>query len=188
MNQLQDDLAFLRAVVENSRRAMWVDVAPLLAWGLLTVGGVVISYLAPAFDSVWLWLVLIGLAWVFTGWRVLRLRGAGTPAGFAQQAVATLWFALFTTLTLIGFVGFFSGSLPGAAITPVAAGMFGIGYLTSGALMRYRWLYWLGTAWWTAAFALFLAPPGVRLALFGAAVLFLLVLPTSLLLRQSARG
>lgn len=177
MPELKDDLAFVRDVVLGSRRALHVDVMPLFWWGVLSLVGVVLAYTWPRMDSVWLWVVLVGLAWLLTGARVLAVRRAGNAALFAQRALATLWFSLLTAMTVIGFAGAFSGALPTNAITPVMAGVFGAGYLASSALLAARGLMLLALAWWLGALVLFLMPAPGRLAVFGLLLLFLLLLP-----------
>jgi hypothetical protein len=187
MTELHEDLAFVRAVVEDSRRAVQVDAWPLLAWGLLTVAGVILVYLWPSLDSVWLWLVVIGLAWVLTGVRVAG-SGSEKPARLATRALSSLWFGLLTAMTLIGFVGSFSGALPTATITPIVAAIFGAGYLASSALLDWRALSVLAAVWWAGAVVLLLIADPYRLALFGGLVLVLLVLPVSrFLLVQNVR-
>lgn len=177
MSELMDDLAFVRAAVLSSRRALHVDVMPLFWWGVLTLLGVVVAYVWPPLDTVWLWVVLIALAWLLTGVRVLVARRASDTVLFAQRALATLWFSLLTAMTLIGFAGAFSGALPTTAITPLMASVFGAGYLASSALLAGRGLVLLALAWWLGALVLFLVPAPMRLAVFGLLMLLLLLLP-----------
>ena len=184
MNQLEQDLAFVRTVVENSRRALRADARPLLAWGTLTVVGVVLVYLFEALDNVWFWIVIIGIAWAYTGWRSRQSQLARPATLFAQRALATLWFAVLTAMSITGFVGVLTGALPSAAVPPVIAAYFGAGCLASAPLMAQRWPVLLGCAWWLAAVVLFLVAQPYRLAAFGVAVMLLLVVPTLRLRRE----
>jgi hypothetical protein len=91
MSDLQQDLGLLRGVVESRRRAVRIDTAPLLAWGVLTVAGVIGVYTVPRLDSVWFWLAVIGLAWAYTGLRAWT--------GSARPGVSLL--ALFGVAVLL---------------------------------------------------------------------------------------
>ena len=184
MSQLEQDLAFVRSVVEDNRKALRVDAWPLLVWGLLSVFGVVLAYLAPVVDSIWLWLVIVGLAWILTGTRVLT-SGRRHPANLSERALSMLWFGLLTAMTVIGFVGTFTQSLPPAAITPSVAALFGAGYLASAVLLDWRVLKWFALAWWAGSITLFLLLAPVRLAVFGGLLLVLLVVPVIILMRSS---
>ncbi|MBA3563140.1 MAG: hypothetical protein H0W33_03855 [Gammaproteobacteria bacterium] len=184
MARVNEDLAFIRAVVEGSRRAASVDAMPLIVWGLLTVAGIALVYTVPWLDSVYFWLAVIGLAWAYTLVRAVRRRRSDTVAWFAGHALAVLWLATLAGMTLAGFVGYFSGSLPAAAITPVIAAFFGMGVTASGALLGGRWIAWVGGLWWLSAAIIFYAPAPARLAIFGGAVLLLLVVPALVIHRR----
>lgn len=184
MSDMHDDLAFVRAVVESSRRAARIDATPLLVWGLLTVAGVIAIYALPRLDSVWFWLAVIGLAWAYTGVRAWSRSGRPEVNLLAHRALYRLWFAVLTAMTLIGFVGFFSGVVPAAAIVPIVATLFGVAYMASGALLDFRPASAIGLAWWVFAILLFAWRSPWQLALFSVAVFFLVVLPAAWMRRS----
>jgi hypothetical protein len=184
MTDPQDDIAYLRRMIDNARRALVVDTLPLLIWCGLTLAGVLAVYLMPALDSIWLWLTIIGIAWVLTGARAVSRKDPAVS--LSHRTLARLWFGLFTAMTLIGFVGVFTDSLPPTAITPIVAALFGVGCLVSATLLDRASLIGLAVAWWTGAAALFLLPPPWRLAVFGGLILLLLAIPV-LRVRQTAR-
>ena len=184
MSDLQQDLAFLRGVVESSRRAAHIDAAPLLAWGVLTVAGVIGVYTVPRLDSVWFWLAVIGLAWAYTGLRAWSGSARPGVSLLAHRALHRLWFAVLTAMTLIGFVGYFSGAVPAPAIVPIVSTLFGVAYVASSALLDFRPAAAIGIAWWALAAGLFAWRPTGQLALFGVAVLLLVVLPAAWMRRS----
>ncbi|CAN5335634.1 hypothetical protein BH24PSE2_BH24PSE2_24390 [soil metagenome] len=184
MTDLQQDLNFIRGVVESGRRAARVDAAPLLAWGLLTVAGIVGVYAVPALDTVWFWLIVIGLAWAYTAARAWSPSAHHEVSLLAHRALHRLWFAVLTGMTLVGFVGYFSGVVPAPAIVPVIATLFGVAYLASGALLDFRPAAAIGVAWWIVAIVLFIWQSSFALALFGLAVLLLVVLPAAWMRRS----
>ncbi len=177
MNDPSQDLAYIRNIIDKSRRAARVDALPLAIWGILTVAGVATTLLVPALDSVWLWVFLIGLAWTYSAIRALQRRGNRDPRLFAQRILTTLWVSILAAMTVIGFAGVFSQILHPQAIPPVFAGMFGVGCLTSAALMDKRWLAACGIGWWLGAVAMFLVTIEWRLGLYGALILAFLIIP-----------
>ena len=187
-SQLEQDLAFVRRAIESSQRAARVDVVPLLAWGLLTAAAAGLSYVVPAVDSVWLWVVVIGLAWAYTGWRALRRERLEPPQALASRVLVSVWGSALGAITLAGFGGYFSGAVPAASIPPIVACLFGAAFLTSSGLMQRRGVALLGLSWWAAALVLFALPAPMRLGGFGLAVLLLLVAPLTVVLRGDARG
>lgn len=172
-----EDLAYVKRIVDATQRALVADARPLLAWGFLSLAGVGLVYLVPPLDSIWLWVALIGSAWCYTGIRAFSRSRDSVACGFSQRVLARLWFGIFTAMTLIGFAGTFSGSLPPAAITPVFAALFGVGSLASAALLEGQRLAVLALGWWLGAIALFLIPPQWRLAVFGGLLTILLIAP-----------
>lgn len=181
MAQFREDLAYVRRIVEDSRAAMRIDMLPLLVWGGLTVIGVTLAYAFDSVDSPWLWAVLVGVAWLYTARRASR--GRSEARLFAHRVLGTTWFAVLTSMTLIGFVGAFSGVLPTQAITPVLASLFGVGYLASAILIDRRALAWLAASWWVGSVVLFFLPGALRLLVFGLLVAALLMVPALLMHR-----
>lgn len=184
MADAENDIAYLRRVVENSRHALRIDALPLVIWGLLTGVGATLSYAVPSLDSVWLWVLVIGLAWLYTGYRLLLRTDEPAALAFSQHGLAALWFALLTTMTVIGFGGVFSGGLEPADVPPVVAAMLGAGCVASSRLIDRPRVGLLGVAWWCGAVLLFLVPGHLAMALFGTLVLLLLTLPAWLLHRS----
>lgn len=187
MSQVSEDLAYVRQVIEDAQGALAADAAPLLAWGVLSLLGVGLVYLVPSLDSIWLWVGLIGTAWIYTGVRAFRRSREAAVTGFSQRILARLWFGVFTAMTVIGFVGGFTGSLPPAAITPVFAALFGVGSLASAVLLGARHLDLLAVAWWLGSVTLFVVAPSWRLAVFGLLLAALLVLPAWCVHRMRAQ-
>lgn len=185
MSDMKQDLAFVRAVVEGSRRAARIDATPLLVWGLLTVAGVVGVHTIRRLDSVWFWLVVIGLAWAYTGMRAWPHIARPEVSLLANRALYRLWFAVLTAMTLIGFVGHFSGVVPALAIVPIVATLFGVAYVASGALLDFRPATAIGIAWWATAVGMFVWRSPWQLAIFGIAVLLLVVLPAAWMRRSN---
>ncbi|HUO82491.1 MAG TPA: hypothetical protein VM616_06495, partial [Gammaproteobacteria bacterium] len=136
----------------------------------------------------WLWLAVIGLAWTYTGLRAWSTSSRPGVSLLAHRALHRLWFAVLTAMTLIGFVGYFSGAVPAPAIVPIVATLFGVAYLASSALLDFRPAAAIGVAWWAVAAGLFAWRPAWQLAMFGIATLFLVVLPAAWMRRSDWSG
>ncbi|MCC5866272.1 MAG: hypothetical protein JJU31_14205 [Wenzhouxiangella sp.] len=186
MNDPSHDLAYIRNIVEQSRRAARVDALPLAIWGALTAAGVLVTLLVPALDSVWLWVFLIGLAWAYSAARTLKRRGRRGSILFAQRILTTLWLSTLAAMTVVGFAGVFSQVLPPQAIPPVFAGMFGVGLLTSAVLMDKRWIAACGMGWWLGAVVLFLIAAEWRLGVYGVLIVALLIAPSLVIHRETS--
>jgi hypothetical protein len=186
-DQLAKDLAFVREAIEANQRAGRVDVLPLLIWGLSTSAAAGVSYLFPAIDSVWLWVVVIGLAWIYTALRALRPASARPPQAFANRVLTAVWGSMLAAMTVIGFGGAFSGVIAPPAIPPTVACLLGAALLASSGLMRQQWLGLMGLTWWCTGIALFFLPAEVRLGVFGLAMVLFLVVPLLAVLRSDRR-
>jgi hypothetical protein len=184
MSNVSEDLAYVRRIIEDAQSALAADAAPLLAWGILSLIGVLLVYLVPPLDSIWLWVGLIGVAWLYTGARAFRRGRTAEATAFSQRILARLWFGVFTAMTIIGFVGGFTASLAPTVITPVFAALFGVGSLMSAALLGARHLDFLAVGWWIGSIVLFVVTPPWRLAFFGLLLAVLLILPTWLVHRM----
>lgn len=186
MTEPSQDLAYIRHIIDKSRRAARVDALPLAVWGGLTIAGVAATLLVPQMDSIWLWVMLIAMAWIYTGMRSLNQRRKVTSVVFAQRILSTLWVSLLAAMTVVGFAGAFSTVLPTQAIPAVFAGMFGVGCLTSAVLMEKRWLAFCALGWWLGAVTLFILPAEWRLTGYGVLMLAFLIAPALAIHRGSS--
>lgn len=176
-----DDLAFIRRVIEESRRTVALDATPFLVWGVLVIVGIGLELLmirSPGeLDPVWIWvaLVAIGLATSFVGWHRRRRRlGA---VGLAERALVATWWGCWMAMVAVGFGGYFLAELSGAPLIASLSAVMGTGFFVTGTLTDHRIVRWLGPVWWLTALVLFLLPASTALLVFGAAVLLFQVLP-----------
>ncbi len=185
--EAQLELSFIKKVIADSRRTVALDASPILFWGMLTVVGVVLEYLGCLtglfFDSLWLWLLLIGIGWAYNlwGWQRRRRRGAHT---FADRVLGVLWSGCWAAMTILGFVGYFSGVIVENGITASISVILGLGFYVTGVLVDHPWGRWLGLGWWAVAVLLFFWPGPHVMAVFGMAMMGLQVIPGYLVQRQ----
>ncbi len=182
------DVAFLRQVIDETRHRLALDATPLILFGSAVVAGVVgelvlLEWRLPL-RSLWLWAIVIGVAWCATAllWRRRRRRlGAQT---LADRQLGGLWTGCWSTMCVVGFGGALTGQLTGAAITGTLAAMLGAGFFATSVLVDSPPIRWLALGWWVTSVAVYLLPNAAGMALFGAAMLLLQVVPAWLLQRK----
>lgn len=176
-----EELAFIRKVIRDSRQAAAVDVTPFLIWSGVAVSGAALEYGVSwggvPIPTVGLWLTLIGAAWIYTVWERGRRRSTTPASTLAERTLTALWVGCWIGMTLLGFVGYFSGYLSGAGIFGAFAAVLGIGMFVTGLLLGENSVRLLAAAWWFASVAFFFWSGPHALALFAILILVLHVIP-----------
>ena len=187
-----DDLSFIRQVIQDGRRAIVLDATPFIVWGAVVVLGTFLERVCKAmdlsFNTIWLWLGLIGIGWVYSikTWMVRRKRlGAQT---LADRALAAIWIGCWAAMTLVGFVGFFGKHLEGAGIAGSLAIIIGTGYFATAAVVNHGGVRILGVAWWLGGSLIYLWETPHFMLLFSAMIVLLQVVPGLLLQRRWKEG
>lgn len=188
---VRQELAWIRALMEDSQRLLAGTWRHQALWGLLTAAGLALTWWAVGADRpgvVWVgWPALIAAGW--SGSFALERRGASAPVhNLAGRAFGGVWVGAGVTLTLLGTLGLYSGALAPSALPGVLSLVLGLGYFASGFASGLRWLRTVGLAWWVLGSALMVwrGPDGL-LVLAGAA-LVLEVGPALALRRREREG
>ena len=185
----QEDLAYIKNIINDSKRIIVDDGKGFIVWGLLIIVGMLTTFFMYRLDEytfVWLvWPVIIGSGWIYTlitEWRQGKRRRART---FAGKILGALWISSGISMTIIGFLGTSAGAYSGVYVSPLIANVLGIAYFVSGVLYGKRWLSWLAAGWWLGGAVMFFMPNIYSLLLFAGMMLFLQTLPGYILYRQS---
>ena len=181
--EAQDDLAFVRKVIQDSRKIIVDDGMLYIVWGILVVIAlafehVVVSFEFP-FDAVWGWIGFIGFGYLYTFWFVVKRRSWPCARTFAGKILMAIWVACFIAMSILGFVGYSSGAVVGVA--PFLATVLGIGYFLSGIVLSHSWIRNLAFAWWCGAIVMFLWSGSHNRELFGLMMILFQILPGILL-------
>jgi hypothetical protein len=183
-----EELAFIRKVIRDSRKAAAVDVTPFLVWSGVAVVGAALEYGTSwggiPVPAVGLWLALIAGAWIYTIWERSRRRRESPATTLAERTLTALWVACWIGMTLLGFVGFMSGYLSRGGIFGAFAAVLGIGMFVSGLLLGETLVRLLAAAWWLASVAFFFWSGPHALALFALLILVLHLIPGIVLQRR----
>lgn len=184
------DLAYIRQVMAETRRAVFVNGRYFVLWGTMVLVGFLAEwFLAPRFPG-WvigiLWGGVVALGWI--GSFLLAHRGGQrTPATPAARLIGAVWVGCTVAMVVILFVGTPTGRISTDAAAGIAAGIAGIGVFLTGVLTGIAWMRHLAWAWWIGA-GIMLAVPGRDVLLVGAAwMLFFYVVPGLILARQERR-
>lgn len=175
-----EDLAVIRRLMEQNRGVIHGAAAHYLLWGALITAGLLATWASVqgriGIDVTWIWPVTIGAGWLasmWIGYRQDRSAPVNTPAGRVMTAI---WIGAGVAMTLVGFVGLYSGALGPSAMMAAISALMGAAYFATGALHESVWPRLVAGGWWAGSVAIFLWP-GVHatLVMAGLMVLFHLV-------------
>ena len=95
---IETDLAYVKQVLDRTRKSVLIDTLPLLVWGLLTVVGCALSTWSERLNSVWLWVVLMAAAWIYAAWRTWQTLSAREVVTLVETGVYALWFSVYLAM------------------------------------------------------------------------------------------
>jgi hypothetical protein len=184
----QQELAFIKKVMTDSRNILIDDGKGTIFWGLLVSFGLLITYLSIAqtwkVSLSWFWPALIGFGWIYTIVAEIRYERKRKVKTFAGKIMGAVWIAFGISATILGFVGTISGAYNGVIISPLIAVLLGTGYLVSGLLYGKPWVSYLSIAWWAGAIVmLFMQSLETLLIMISMMILFQ-VIPGIILYRE----
>ncbi|HEX6927937.1 MAG TPA: hypothetical protein VF267_01710 [Gammaproteobacteria bacterium] len=182
------DLAYIRHLMEDTRRAACVSGGYFIVWGVVIGLGLIATWAriagywtVPPFAAWVVCLALGGIGTFFLVRRELREPVEG-PAG---RLIGMVWMSMGITMMIIFFIGVGSGSLGAEHMSALSSALVGGAVFLTGALSGLAWLRNLSFAWWAGAAVMF-AWPGVHvLLLMGVMLLALYVVPGLLLIRMN---
>jgi len=140
--QAELELSEIKRIMEDSRRIMIDDGTGFILWGSLVAMGLISSYLSVLGYLEWkvssiAWFALIGLGWLITIFQLRREKKERKAVSFAGKVAGAIWGSAGITMTIIGFVGSYSGLVKGMGISPLMACVLAV--LT--VMIRVRHLY-----------------------------------------------
>ena len=197
MQSIHDDIAFMKAMAQEGRRAPPLGGAILMASGLiwaltsLAAWGVMTRVLAlPMYWASLVWLV--GMAAFFIALALLIRRHQGKPGHGAvnNRVMRVVWSAggwsIFVFILALAAASWTLHTVVFTVlIAPFVLTAYGVGWIVAGCFNDGRWMKWVGVASFLTAILLgFLAGSNAELLVYTAALLLLMALPGYLLLRQ----
>jgi hypothetical protein len=185
----QDDLAYIRQVMEQTRRFTLVSGSYFIVWGLLIILGLVSTGItlqtAIHLPLSGIWIGLMSLGWVCTFWLSRRESRYEPIASYATYLITCIWTACGVAMTTAFMLGQWVGVIPGPATGGLSALFIGIGVFMTGVLSGMQWLRNLSFGWWAGAVVMFIWHGPVSIWISTGLLLGLLVVPGLVLNRQA---
>ena len=180
--QAELELSEIKRIMEDSRRIMVDDGTGFILWGSLVALGLISSYLSVLGYLEWkvtsiAWFALIGLGWLITIFQLRREKKERKAVSFAGKVAGAIWGSAGITMTIIGFVGSYTGLVKGMGISPLMACVLAAAFFVSGVIYNDKTFRYLSFGWWAGALVMFFWYSPHTLLLFALMILFMQVLP-----------
>jgi len=124
-----------------------------------------------------LWIIVVGIGWIYS----LTVHSKGSAKTrvntLAGKILGGIWLSCGIAMTLIGFLGMYTGALREWAISPMMSVVLGIAYFTSGIVYGNSWVKYLSLGWWAGAIIMFLFPGLHILLIFAAMMVLFQIIP-----------
>jgi hypothetical protein len=193
-DRVRDDIALIRAAIEEGRGYAIRFGPGLVVWGIALAAGFAATY---AFVRGWsalrpavLWPLAIAVPWAYSLRRFWR-RGAGEAptAGRGPMVVALrmLWLGLGFFLTTLTLAALWGGEAHPDWLAAVVAGAMGAGVFATAWLAAMPWLRWVASAWWVGELAVFALRQRPEALLLSAAMMLALLSGPGLALAMRRR-
>jgi len=184
----QQELAFIKKVIDDSRTAIGGEGKDLIVWGLLVVIGMVTMFIDSQFgfaiSKLVLWAALIGIGWTYTLISEFQHRKRTRFRTFGGKILGSLWMGCGIVMTLIGFLATTTGALKSWAIVPMISLILGIGYFVTGVVHDNLWTRRSAYGWWGCAIVMLIWPGQYMFLLFAAMMIMFQILPGFKLYQQ----
>lgn len=176
----ENDLAFIRRVMEGARETASDGSGHLILWGCLLAIAQTLTYLVRqggmTVSITLIWAVTVGIG--FAGSSLLGNRNMKRAPvnSLVNRILSSIWIGCALSLSLIGFLGLGFGSLPHQVAPGIQAVVIGTSFFASAVLPNHA-IYWLLAAvWWILGGTLLVRPsPASTLVIAGGLVLFMVV-------------
>ena len=197
MQDIRDDIAYMRALADEGRRAPALGGAILLAGGLIWATTSLVAWAVatrllslPIGWTGGIWMV--GLAVFFIALATLVRRHKGKPGHSAvnNRVMRTAWTAAgWSILTFVLAASVASWRLhtgtPTAMIGPFVLTVYGVGWTIAASMSDQGWLRWTAVGSFAGAVIMACAADSAaQYLIYAAALLLLVALPGFLLMRQ----
>ncbi len=187
-----ENLAYIRRVMEDTRRAITMRGDSFILWGIVVLAGLIGTYV---FDRIqppdWAWIPLWGglmlIGWAATAVLVRREKQRRRSSTFAGRMMGALWGACGIAIVIVVFVGVPLGVIPGGAIAPVIWTLVGVGVFMTGTLMGMRWVRNLAFGWWAGAVAGFFWQSEVQFLISAIVIILFYIVPGFVLNAQARK-
>jgi hypothetical protein len=170
----EDELSFIKKVMEDSRRYTIDNGVGFILWGILGVIGMGVIFAGGIMgfevNALYLWLAIFLIGFAITYFTSRRESRVCKVSTFAGRMLGAVWIGCLLTVFMIFFIPFFFPDVPGRLLTSVIVLVIGAGYFISSFIFNYRWIMYNAFAWWAGAFVIMI----FKIPYFGLIVLSVL--------------
>ena len=183
MNQIdaKDEIAFIRKVIEDSKRTVGSGNLGSVIWGILVVIGMILTYMHIVFSSAihpgLIWAVLMGIGWIYTIIVMIKQRKKPSVKTFGGKILSSIWIACGITLTCIGFYATSTGAIKSWAIIPICCLVIGIGYYVTSDIVASRITKLFAFVWWACGLLMMTWPGLYMFLLFAGMMIAFQIIP-----------
>lgn len=191
----QEELAFIRKVMSDSRTIIYDDGKPGIVWGIIVALGMLATYIDAMtelhFEVAWLWIGLSALGWAYiyyyrrTKIKKYRMR---TLAG---KMIGAIWgscgLCIGLTITLTYVAPQISGEwvIHPIALTSICSILVGMAYYITGIVYGKAWVGNISYGWWLGAIVMLFWPSVHVLLIYAGMLIAFQVVPGIILYRDS---
>jgi hypothetical protein len=188
----QEQLDFIKKVMEETRRDITGDGIDFLRWGILTSIGIFLTYFYILFRwpdvHIWfIWVVVIGLGWIFSIRSILKIRKARATS-YTGRIVGRIYGGYGVASTILGFIGPLCGAYGSNYIVAVISAILGAAYYGTSLIFGSRWMAIIAVGWWCGSIIMFAFPSMHTLLLFGVMMICFQVIPGFIIYRANTKA
>ena len=176
----EDDLAFIRRLMEGAQENVSDSSAHLILWGCLVATAECLTYLALqgvlSVSINVLWAVAVGIGFAVSWLFAHRSRKSAPVNSLVNRILAAIWIGCALALTLVGFLGAGTGSLPSQVAPGVTGVIIGSAFFASAFLPGRTTYRLLAAVWWILGGSMLVWPfPESGLVIACGLILFMVV-------------
>ncbi len=192
----QEELAYIRKIIGESRQAFVEDGKPYIVWGIIVAFCMTMTYLSVLTQTelyvgyIWLGLSLVGIAYIL--FYVKKSPKEQKVKSFMDRIQGAIWGACGSAIGLSVILITISGNSTPSDVPPIhqyyicfiTSIILGIAYFLSGVANDLKWLSRIGYAWWAGAVFMIIFPSVHVLGLYAAMVIAFQVVPGIVLMKR----
>ena len=196
----QEDLAYVRAIAEEGRNVPLVGGPMFLIWGTVISVAAFCQFLRDAgagfpVRSAALWSIALALGWIVSfivGKQISSSPGSSTAGNRVAAAawmscgifITVFWLSILGALILLPDGGFPFGYL-GAAMFPVAFGLYGLAFMVTAVAANLDWMRWVaGISWVISSLMIFTLNSEFNMLIASAGTVAVALVPGLILMRN----
>jgi len=185
-----EEIQFIRSVIEESKKSVVYNGKDYIFWGVIVIVGMMSTYIFQTiqvyFNYFWIWVVLIPIGWMYSLYN-RRVHKIKFPTTYAGRLIASVWGAAGIGMTIIGFLGTYSGTIKPMAISPILSIILGSAYYITGKVVGVKWLSYVAFGWWIGGMILLYVTSAYSFLIMALLMLLFQTIPGIIIYRKYKR-